>query len=185
MIGLILAGGQSRRFGSDKALYTLPQQRKTNVELAFKKISPYCKTVYISTNTNNQYAIKRLFNTNPNVKVIIDQEPYVGHGPLSGLYALLTQVLAADVLMIAVDYPYITKQEIEKLLPLPSYLVTSTASHYAIAHLKITLRQLEQILQQNNWQLKNIIRAYCQPIKVDDSPTLVNMNYRPGGMYEN
>lgn len=185
MIGLILAGGQSRRFGSDKALYTLPQQRKTNVELAFEKISPYCKTVYISTNSDNQGAIKRLFNTNPNAKIITDKEPYVGHGPLSGLYALLTQVQAADVLMMAVDYPYTTRQEIEKLLPLPSYLVTPTTSHYAIAHLKITLKQLEKALQQNNWQLGNFIKDYCKPIKVDDSPTLVNMNYRPGGMYEN
>lgn len=186
MIGLILAGGKSKRFGQDKALYQLPNSKDSNVELAVKNLQPFCSEIYLSANSKNKAKLEKIFTHNHNLHIILDQKPYNGHGPMSGLYAVTSQFdHEIDILMIAVDYPFLTKKELTKLISAPSYLCSKNQPHYCLAHLKTSRKQVKKILDNNNWQLKKFITAHCTPIIIQDSKNLVNLNYQSEAKNEN
>lgn len=86
MIGLVLAGGQSRRFGVDKATYALPGH-PANVVSAVKRLLPLCEQVIVVANPANQRQIQALVGDR--ATVILDPEPFLGEGPVAGILARL------------------------------------------------------------------------------------------------
>lgn len=84
MIGLVLAGGQSRRFGVDKATYALPGH-PANVVSAVKRLLPLCEQVIVVANPANQRQIQVLVGDR--ATVILDPEPFLGEGPVAGILA--------------------------------------------------------------------------------------------------
>lgn len=179
MIGLILAGGKSLRFKSDKALYYLPNRNQTNVELAVNNLRPFCSKVFISANQKNFPKIKQLFNKQKDIKVICDQETYQGLGPLSGIYSFLKEFdQSVEFLTIAVDYPYLTKEEIWPLLSKDSYLITEKKPHFSLFHLYGNCRQVTSFLAKGDLRLKDFVTKFCRPVKVRDSKHLINLNYQ-------
>lgn len=180
MIGLVLAGGKSSRFGQDKALYRYPNQKVNNVEVTVNKLLMVCNHVLISTNTQNYSVIKRQFSHLNNVDVIVDQEPFKQHGPLSGIYAASCQnPQTTDYLLVAVDYPLLSPSVISIIASNPnSYAATPKNSHYAISHFQVSKRTLHDYLLFGDFRLSHFIidSRRCLPISFPSYQSFLNLN---------
>lgn len=103
--GVILAGGQSRRFGSDKALYELDGNIMIHrVHQAIRNVAhPVCVSV---SSQGIRYPIdaKHLADTYPDA------------GPLGGIYTALSQIDPGWLLVVAVDVPYLQPDDVQRLL---------------------------------------------------------------------
>ncbi|HJV64342.1 MAG TPA: molybdenum cofactor guanylyltransferase [Geomonas sp.] len=94
--GVILAGGASRRMGSNKAV--LPYGGTTLIERIYRQVSTLCAEVMVVTNTPEVYPFL------PCPKV---QDIYPGMGPLAGIHAALSQSRTGYILAVACDMPWI------------------------------------------------------------------------------
>ena len=103
--GLILAGGRSKRFGSDKAQHKIdgiPMIERVHTAI-LRVASPILVSV---ANESQQYDLP--------ARHIPDIYPHCG--PLAGLHAGLHAAETEWVLVVAVDLPYIESASLEKLL---------------------------------------------------------------------
>jgi molybdopterin-guanine dinucleotide biosynthesis protein A len=94
LTGLVLAGGRSRRMGTDKAVLRLDGERL--VDRAVRLLGGCCVAVLVASGDG-----RRLTVAAPQVA----DEPGVA-GPLGGLIAGLDASPTADVAVVAVDGPY-------------------------------------------------------------------------------
>lgn len=102
--GVILAGGRSARFGTNKAF-----ARYQGVPLIFRvlKVVKYLfADTLLITNTPEEYK-------NIPVKTIADEEPYLG--PLGGIVTALKTVGSEMIFVTACDLPLLNIQEIRSL----------------------------------------------------------------------
>lgn len=102
--GLILAGGQSTRMGSDKSL--LNYKGKPQREHLFELLSKFCLKVYTSCRTNQDVPTR--------INPLIDY--YDFPGPINGI--LTAQHTHPDEawLIIAVDMPFVDERALQMLL---------------------------------------------------------------------
>ncbi len=109
--GIILAGGRSRRMGSDKALLPLPDNGHTTfVEHLATLLTSLCQEVTVIARDADQAASY----TFSGVRVVTDKTPDVG--PLMGLYTGLSEVQASHALVTAVDMPFVQPEIVSFLL---------------------------------------------------------------------
>lgn len=106
-VGIILAGGLSSRFGSPKAFAKLDGQYF--YEYAVQAISPFVDEVVIVTRPE---LVDRF---PPRLKVITDDEVYMGCGPLAGIYSAMKIFDATRYIVLPCDMPYMTEQFIGQL----------------------------------------------------------------------
>ncbi len=126
-IALLLAGGKGERIGGNK-----PWKIFCGKPLLYWAIKPYFELelpLWISVrNLKQREEISSLLNTlfkpslNPNF--IIDEPPYAGLGPLSGIYAAMRRTFLPTLFIVsAVDQPFITPQAIKHLLNLGEFFL--------------------------------------------------------------
>jgi molybdopterin-guanine dinucleotide biosynthesis protein A len=100
--GIILAGGISKRMGTDKRL--LEFQGKSFLENAYGLLKPFCEKVFISGNeiegVNFSFIPDRIQNA----------------GPMGGIYSGLEFIQTDLMLVIPVDLPLLTSDVIEYLV---------------------------------------------------------------------
>ena len=94
-VGLVLAGGLSRRFGRTKS--DLAFQGETLAQRAADAVWPHCASVLISVGPGGE-------NPAPGFAVVQDRPP-AGRGPLAGIDAAFRITGDADLLVLACDYP--------------------------------------------------------------------------------
>ncbi|MBF0709279.1 molybdenum cofactor guanylyltransferase [Alkalihalobacillus hwajinpoensis] len=104
IIGTLLAGGESRRFGSPKAFATY--HGKPFYEVVLNQLHPVVNESIIVTNRDllEQFSM----STSEDIRVIRDEEKFVGMGPLAGLYSGMTQTNGDLYLTVACDMPFVT-----------------------------------------------------------------------------
>lgn len=105
--GVILAGGQSSRMGSNKAL--LPFQGGRFVEAIYRQFSELFPEVLLVTNNPEQYAFL------PCRKVV---DIYPGLGALAGLHAGLHHAANPHIFAAACDMPWLKSALIRRLAAL-------------------------------------------------------------------
>lgn len=110
ILGVVLAGGQSTRFGSDKALAELGGQ--TLLARAYDALSGFCEYVVVAGRDKGPGHV-------------IPDWPRAGMGPLAGIAAGMH--LAQDenyqsVLTCGVDSAHLPENLLELLSPAPAYL---------------------------------------------------------------
>lgn len=105
---IILAGGQSRRMGSDKALLRLKPDGPRLIELVLAAVAPLVGSIVINTNRPADYAWLGQTLVEDNYKGFV--------GPLAGLEAGLTASPAHYNLVIACDLPFVNPALLEYLL---------------------------------------------------------------------
>ena len=110
ILGVVLAGGQSTRFGSDKALAELGGQ--TLLARAYDALGGFCELVVVAGREKGPGHV-------------IPDWPHAGMGPLGGIAAGLR--LAQDegyeaVLSCGVDSVQLPENLLELLSPAPAYL---------------------------------------------------------------
>ncbi len=81
--GLVLAGGESRRMGHDKALITLGN--KPAYRYMAELLLPFCDEVFVSCREEQQLT----FGHNPKVTGLFDRPAHAGRGPMSGILSYL------------------------------------------------------------------------------------------------
>ncbi len=102
--GFILAGGRSRRMGTDKAM--LPIENQSLLKRMISRIEPFCESVAIS-GQNPDYLIYKL-------EMISDV--FSDCGPISGLYSVLNYTSTEWNLVVSVDVPFVNEELIRYLL---------------------------------------------------------------------
>jgi molybdenum cofactor guanylyltransferase len=111
---IILAGGQSKRMGRDKALLPFPG----NTQITFLArltalLRPLCREVVIVARDTTQAAAYTL----PGITVMIDKQP--GVGPLMGIYSGLSAIHYSHAFVTAVDTPFLQPALLSYLLAQP------------------------------------------------------------------
>jgi molybdopterin-guanine dinucleotide biosynthesis protein A len=115
--GIILAGGQSRRMGTNKALLPLPgpgNEHRTFVAHLAQTLAARCSETVLVV---RDQAAATEYVTVPVGRIVCDRIP--DHGPLMGLYSGLSEVHATHALAIAVDMPFLQPAMLAFLLSQP------------------------------------------------------------------
>ena len=104
-IGVVLAGGEGRRFGEPKGDVVLGGG--TLAERAARALKPLCGSVLVSI-------ARGAANPAPGYPAIEDEGPR--RGPLGGLAAVFASTGKADLLVLACDYPAVGTSFLRSLL---------------------------------------------------------------------
>lgn len=107
LYGLVLAGGESRRMGRDKALL----QRRGQSQLAYLAglLGEVTERVFVSARSAQRQDAER-----SRYELIVDR--YDNIGPMAGILSALEEHPAADWLIVACDLPNITLPTLRFLL---------------------------------------------------------------------
>lgn len=103
--GVLLAGGESRRMGKDKATLRFRGKPLWQIQLdLLRRLSPL--EVFVSARTDPPWR--------PNdIEFVADQAP--SRGPLSGLAAALAQMHGTHLLALAIDMPFLNARYLRSL----------------------------------------------------------------------
>jgi len=107
LYGLVLAGGQSRRMGRDKAL--LQRDGQTQLHLAVALLQGVTEKQFISTRAEQQDDAER-----QRYSQIVDR--YEDIGPIAGILSALETHPEVDWLVLACDLPNLDQQTLEHLV---------------------------------------------------------------------
>jgi molybdopterin-guanine dinucleotide biosynthesis protein A len=102
---VLLAGGRSRRMGSDKALLSAGNQ--PIVQLLAARLQPLTNQVFLSANEPELY---RFLN------MVAVPDVFTNNGPLAGLHAAMIQTERPWLLALACDLPCVTTDLLRRLL---------------------------------------------------------------------
>ncbi len=178
MLAVVLAGGQSRRMGQDKALLTLAD--KTFIETIYDELRGYFSEIVISANNPEPYFHLGL-------KILRDE--YEGLGPLAGIHSGLSYaqkrgkkhifVVSCDMPMISGRLAYrmveLLEEDYQAVVPKAGDRIFPTFSAYSVrafAEIDQALREerlrLQAILRELNtyWLLEDEIALYGEPLKI-------------------
>ncbi len=107
-VGIVLAGGLSRRFGSPKAFAQLGN--RYFYELAIEALESHCDEVVIVSR-------QELLGCFPaTVYAVTDLVDYTGLGPLAGILSVMESVEADRYIVLPCDMPYVDETVVGKLL---------------------------------------------------------------------
>ncbi|WP_153720724.1 molybdenum cofactor guanylyltransferase [Sporosarcina cascadiensis] len=106
--GILLAGGQSRRFGSPKAF--ADYQGQPFYQYSLQALQPFCEEIVVVTRSE---FLEKLPNE---IHLTTDLERYAGMGPLAGILSGMEAVEAERYAVLPCDMPFMEEQVIGRLL---------------------------------------------------------------------
>ena len=163
-IGLILAGGRSRRMqGRDKAL--LAVQGETLLAHAIRRLRPQVDALVLNSNAAPDSLAEY------GQPVIPDRLPGF-LGPLAGIHAGLMQYPEDYLVTVAVDLPFLPPDLVTRLrsgLESKSCAYASDAERHALALLwrPGTAASVEDYLQRGERSVKDYLAVHGQPVRFD------------------
>lgn len=101
VVGILLAGGASRRFGEPKALYEL--DGKPFFQYSLDALQESAEDIVIVS----QPDLIRQIQCQTTYDVILDEEQFRGDGPLAGIYSAMKHIHSEWYLVLPCDTPYI------------------------------------------------------------------------------
>jgi molybdopterin-guanine dinucleotide biosynthesis protein A len=107
ILGVVLAGGSSRRMGDDKG--TLEVQKLSLSERAFNLLTPFCRQVIVSVRREQSRS-----EPYRHLPLVFDQDSV--SGPVAGLLAAFASHPDHAILVVAVDMPLVDEATIECLI---------------------------------------------------------------------
>jgi len=163
LVGVVLAGGRSRRMGRDKAALAMP----SGSLLAYQRqrLEILCQQVVVSGNGQD-------------VNGLVDRYP--GIGPLAGIDAAVQRFPEAALLVLPVDMPALSLESLRRLIagnvpahfqnhPLPAYLPASAG---VAAHIAALLAQVPPVYAVHALHQ----RMGSVAVPVPDGDELANLN---------
>ena len=149
--GIILAGGKSSRFKSNKAMAEISSQRL--IDRIIDVLAEVLSEIILVTNTPDQYKIL-------GVRTVMDIIP--GKGPLSGMHAGLISSPCDLNYITACDMPFINKNILHYLLEQTSVcddavvpIVMGYPEPLAAVYRKTCIKPIEDALINNQYQVKS------------------------------
>ena len=189
VVGVILTGGMSRRFGSPKAFAKYGDQMF--YEIAAQRLAPFVDKIVISTSLELLPRWKEIEDISP-VEIVTDVEKFAGEGPLSGIYSTIAVVEADYYLVLPCDMPFIgTEILIELVNNGTSEDVISFQSqdrkHPLVGlYSRSNFEQLSIFLEQGNRRVMDyldIVKTSWITIEPEDEWMFQNIN-QPGNLQE-
>src|SRR5262245_35426130 len=107
LYGLILAGGASKRMGTDKAL--LAYRGQPQLERSFQLLNTICEHTYVSVRADQSNEPMRA-----KLPQIVDTLPAIG--PLAGIASALLKHQDVAWLVVACDLPFLSRDAILHLV---------------------------------------------------------------------
>ncbi len=161
ILGVVLAGGQSSRFGSDKALAEL--HGRTLISRAVDNLAGWCDHVVIAGRENGPAPC-------------LPDWPRPGMGPLAGLAAALTYAQDEtyhSVLSCAVDSHALPADLLELLSPAPAYLEAQPViGHWLASSAEIARSILQGETRHSMKAFANA--AGARKVQVSEIPANIN-----------
>jgi molybdopterin-guanine dinucleotide biosynthesis protein A len=153
--GVILAGGKSKRFGTNKALTMI--NGKPLIQHGADLLSGMFRECILVTNTPEEYEFLSLPMTH---------DRYMGCGPLAGIHAALLEISEPRAFVIACDMPNISEEVIRYICSINEqnydviipWLENGQEPLFGIYH-KNALPVIEAYLENKDCQ---IIRVYAE-----------------------
>ncbi len=118
-VGILLAGGLSRRFGSPKAFAEL--DGKAFYEYSYDALAAVCEHVVVITRPE----LKGRFPGT--LDVTSDTDKFAGLGPLAGIYTAIAERPAQQYLVLPCDMPFIGASETAAFMKAASKTADITA----------------------------------------------------------
>ncbi|WP_078428339.1 molybdenum cofactor guanylyltransferase [Alkalihalobacterium alkalinitrilicum] len=110
IVGIVLAGGASRRFGEPKALYHI--DGRPFFQYSIEALKNTVENITIVSQPELLESIKQ----QTTYEVIFDVEKFRGFGPLAGIYTCMKKVQSEWYVTLPCDTPFITEEIIIRLL---------------------------------------------------------------------
>jgi molybdopterin-guanine dinucleotide biosynthesis protein A len=152
--GIILAGGKSRRLGTDKA--SLIFDGRPLLDIVIERLSGVCSEVIVAS---GRAAEGR--KTPLPVRFVADLAP--GRGPLGGVQAGLAAATAEFALVVACDMPFLNPGLLAYMASLPrryQALVPRAAGRWHPAHAiyaRSCLSTVEELLARRNSSMRDLL----------------------------
>lgn len=156
VFGIVLAGGQSSRMGSDKA--RLPFRGGTLLDHQFRKLVSILGIEHVLVSGNY-----------PSFKHTLDREP--GLGPLGGIIAAVNELpLAEYFLFLPVDMPNLTEETLLRLIQAANRdpaIPCFTFRNYEMPLLLKNHLMLKTVLTEISLQAQRLrsVRNLCELVK--------------------
>lgn len=177
LIGVILAGGKSERFGSDKAVMPFGTDQRPLLLHLSDQMSDLGLTHFVSVRETGRYQEFGL-------KELADR--FVGCGPISGVATALTTLKAGRFLFLTCDMPLVGKKVLEELI-----LSSEHGANCAFVF-ENEIEPFPCVLQKNVWSLiegqiakkeyaMKMFFDICPDVKkipLDEKDFFANMNTR-------
>lgn len=158
---IVLAGGQSRRMGRDKALLPQPgSEHETFVEHLTGTLKPLCSEVVLVVRDALQASC---YSDLADARIVTDRAP--GVGPLMGLYSGLSAIQSSRALVTAVDMPFVQRDMLAFLLARASDevvlvpLVDNVPQVLLAVYPRTVLPMLEELLHAGRRDLRALLEV--------------------------
>ncbi len=108
---VLLAGGQSKRMGKDKAFLQL--NGKTFLRIIAEKLSIYCDQIIVSGNKEKKLYLSQLRGIKSQIDFVKDKNPFTG--PLNGIVSCRKKIKNELVFISTCDTPLLNEEIIPYL----------------------------------------------------------------------
>jgi molybdenum cofactor guanylyltransferase len=166
LTAVLLAGGESRRMGMDKATFLFRGKPLWQVQLeTLQKLKP--KEIFVSARIDPQWR--------PDDVVFVADVP-PSRGPLSGLAASLNRMSTSHLLALAIDMPWMSNRYLEFLCAqieagrgvLPK--IGDRAEPLAAIYPRKALGEFRDALMGTDFSLQTLIRHQVESGKLHEIP---------------
>ncbi|MFE1243924.1 molybdenum cofactor guanylyltransferase [Fictibacillus sp. NPDC058756] len=110
--GIVLAGGESRRFGSPKAI--AKWNNRTFIEYSIESLTPHVDKILVIT--REELLISLTKYSSKFIRILEDASRYKGKGPLAGIYTGMISQKADYYLVTPCDMPLMNSSMYRKWL---------------------------------------------------------------------
>jgi molybdopterin-guanine dinucleotide biosynthesis protein A len=151
---VLLAGGESRRMGRDKAAVVFRDEPLWRRQLrVLRDLGP--EKVFVSARTESSWLPD-------DTELLLDEPP--SRGPLSGLTKALEQMQTSHLLVLAVDMPFVTRDQLHPLCRLATEgcgvvpMIGARAEPLAAVYPKESALDFAAALASSDFSLQALVR---------------------------
>lgn len=178
MIGIVLAGGQSKRFGQPKAF----AKRNGKEFILYSIEALQCITKDVVVVIHPEIDTKWLQRNQ--LTYIQDLELYQGKGPLAGIYSVMSQFKSEWYIVLPCDTPFINSHLLKKLQLYRNdgceAIVPSVHGNIqpliAMYHHRVK-EKIRWHLEQNKLSMKHFLPSiHTRYVEINDDDAFININ---------
>lgn len=178
-VGVILAGGQSSRFGTAKAFAT--RNEIPFYQYSITALTPFCSSILVVA--QSQWC-SRFQRREQSLHIIEDHPDFKGDGPLAGIYSVMETVEGEWYMVVPIDVPFIRSSvfqclkeevdlQIDGIVPVVAGKIQPLIAMY---HHSVKGKILAE-LSQGQRSLKNFLnKINVKYIEMDDPVPFININ---------
>src|SRR5687768_6805118 len=151
---VLLAGGESRRMGRDKAAVVFRDEPLWRRQLrVLRDLSP--QQVFVSARTESSWLPD-------DTELLLDEPP--SRGPLSGLKRAIEQMETSHLVVLAVDMPFVTREQLHDLCTLATQgcgvvpVIGARAEPLAAVYPKESTLDFAAALASSDFSLQALVR---------------------------